>query len=127
MYKLVDKEIIMYLIFGVLTTLVNIIVFYITSDLFMIATIPSNIIAWILSVLFAYVTNRRFVFSSKGDIKKELLSFFSVRLLSLVIDTIIVYIGIDVLIFDPLVVKIASNIVVVIANYIFSKFLVFKK
>ena len=93
----------------------------------MIATIPSNIIAWILSVLFAYVTNRRFVFSSKGDIKKELLSFFSVRLLSLVIDTIIVYIGIDVLIFDPLVVKIASNIVVVIANYIFSKFLVFKK
>lgn len=127
MYKLVDKEIIMYLIFGVLTTLVNIIVFYITSDLFMIATIPSNIIAWILSVLFAYVTNRRFVFSSKGDIKKELLSFFSVRLLSLVIDTIIVYIGIDVLMFDPLVVKIASNIVVVIANYIFSKFLVFKK
>ena len=127
MYKLVDKEIIMYLIFGVLTTLVNIIVFYITSDLFMVATIPSNIIAWILSVLFAYVTNRCFVFSSKGDIKKELLSFFSVRLLSLVIDTIIVYIGIDVLMFDPLVVKIASNIVVVIANYIFSKFLVFKK
>ena len=62
-----NKEIIMYLVFGVLTTVVNIVVYYIFSNLLHMNYLFSNAMGWFLSVLFAYVTNRKYVFDSKNN------------------------------------------------------------
>lgn len=120
----------MYLIFGVLTTLVNIIMFYLCSNILNIDYKISNIIAWIISVLFAFFTNKLFVFeSNKKDsntIVKEVSSFFVARIISLIIDMILIIIMIDYIKINSLIAKIISNVVVVIVNYIFSKFFIFK-
>lgn len=122
------KEIILYLIFGVLTTIVNIASFYILVDILKINWIVSNVAAWILSVLFAYFTNKTYVFESKNsNIIKEFISFIICRILSLGIDMVFMFILIDLLNVSNLISKIIVNIIVVIANYIFSKFLIFKK
>ncbi|EQB87826.1 hypothetical protein M918_07210 [Clostridium sp. BL8] len=95
------KEIILYCIFGALTTIVNIITYYAFSHVFDINYMISNIIAWIISVLFAYVTNKIYVFKSY-NIKvryliKEFSTFVSCRLLSGILDIGIMYIFVDVL------------------------------
>lgn len=121
------KEVINYLIFGVLTTLINIISFDILVHLSIDWKI-SNIIAWIISVLFAYITNKLYVFESKKqNIIKELFSFISFRLLSLVFDLVGMYIFIEILHVDNLISKVIMNVVVVILNYLFSKIFIFKK
>lgn len=125
------KEIIMYLIFGVLTTLVNICVYYISTKICHIDYQISNVIAWILSVTFAFITNKLYVFDSKDKniniIVKEGISFYGCRLLSLGFDIAIMYIMVSVLNINDLISKVVSNIVVVIINYIFSKLIIFKK
>lgn len=122
------KEIINYGIFGVLTTLVNIFSYYICAKVFGIQYLVSNVIAIILSILFAYITNRLFVFESKNkNIIKELLLFFYYRLLSSVIDIAIMFIFVSVLHFNDMIIKIVSNIVVILLNYVFSKLFIFKK
>lgn len=124
------KEIILYCIFGALTTIVNIITYYTFSHVFDINYMISNIIAWIISVLFAYVTNKIYVFKSY-NIKlryliKEFSTFVSCRLLSGILDIGIMYIFVDVLNLNDFVIKIVANIIVIIINYILSKFMIFK-
>ena len=79
-----NKEIISYLIFGVATTVVSIISYFIFAKIFNINPIISNVLSWLISVLFAYVTNRKYVFESKKtdkkEIIKEIISFFGCRL-----------------------------------------------
>lgn len=124
------KEIIMYLIFGVLTTLVNIVSFYI-MDKCKINLYVNNTIAWILSVLFAYVTNKLFVFESKSlepkVLIKEGLSFFGFRLISYFMDMICIFLMVDIFKINKMISKIVGNVIVIIANYIFSKLFIFKK
>ena len=121
------QELINYLIFGVLTTLVNIVTFYLLTMISVDWQI-SNMIAWITSVLFAYITNKLFVFESKNNnIVKELVSFISFRLLSLGIDMICMYLFIDILSIPSLISKIIVNVIVVILNYVFSKLFIFKE
>ena len=124
------KEGILYLFFGGCTTLVNIISFAILR-LFKIDVYISNGIAWILAVLFAFVTNKIFVFESKGKTKKEtlreMISFFGFRVLSLLFDMAIMYLLIDIIHGNEIVAKVVSNVVVIILNYIFSKVFIFKK
>lgn len=124
------KEAILYLFFGGCTTLVNIFSFLIFRC-FNIDVYVSNIFAWILSVLFAFITNKIFVFESKnaslGKNIYEILSFFACRVLSLLFDMGIMYLMIDVLSCNELISKILSNIFVIIINYVFSKWLIFKK
>ncbi len=122
------REVIMYLIFGVLTTLVNIVSFFLLSDILKINWMPSNVASWIISVLFAYFTNKKYVFDSKNKkIIKEFISFVLFRVLSLAIDMATMYLLIDILTVDTMISKIISNVIVVISNYIFSKFIIFKK
>ena len=123
------KQIILYLIFGALTTLINIITFYICNNLFVIEYKLSNIIAWTLSVIFAFVTNKTIVFSSKDKkrIAYEVVSFLIARLLSLLFDMALMIFMIDVLKIDALLTKIFVNIFVVVINYLFSKFIIFRK
>ena len=125
------KEIIMYLIFGGLTTLVNIVAYFILARLLNIETVASRIIALIVSILFAYITNKIFVFESKTNNKKDLLremiSFFACRALSGVMDVAIMYVTVDLWHFNDIIMKIISNIIVIIVNYVFSKLIIFKK
>ncbi len=124
------RELILYLVFGVLTTAINIVTYYICKKIGINYQI-SNIIAWIFSVLFAFITNKIYVFeSNKTDSKtliKEISSFFSFRLLSLAMDMGCMYILVEVVAIDDMIAKIISNIIVIVANYIFSKLFIFKK
>ena len=119
-------EVLSYLFFGGCTTLVNILTFG-GLRLLKLGVYSSNVIAWIVSVLFAFITNRLFVFESKGKVLKEMISFFGFRLLSLVFDMGIMYLFVDVLNFNDMVSKIIANIFVIIINYVFSKIFIFKK
>ena len=120
-----------YLVFGALTTVVNIAIFIIFAKVFNLSTTISNIIAWIIAVLFAYITNKILVFKAKKDTFKvlliEILFFFLARIFTLVLETIILVIFIDNLHFNSFIMKIISNIIVIIVNFILSKILIFKK
>lgn len=125
------KEIINYLIFGILTTAVNIGTYYILNDCLNINYLISNIVAWISSVLFAYITNRKYVFNStnnsKKDIAKEISSFFGARLTTGFLDMLFMYLTINFNLLPNLIAKVIANVFVIIANYVLSKFVVFKK
>jgi len=124
------REVLLYLVFGGLTTLINIVAFYILRKLSLELQV-SNVIAWILSVLFAFVTNKLFVFESKNKSKKEnfkeMTSFFGFRVLSLLFDIGFMHLLVSILNIHEMISKILSNILVIILNYIFSKVFIFKK
>lgn len=121
-----EKELFWYVVFGVLTTVVNIVVYFVFTY-FGVNYLVSNIIAWFLSVLFAYATNRRWVFESKSpNIIKECALFFSGRIFSGVIDTGLMYLFIDILSIGDAVSKIVIQVIVVVLNYVISKWIVFK-
>lgn len=121
------KEIIMYLIFGVLTTAVNIGVYFISAELLHINYLISNGLAWFLSVLFAYLTNRKYVFESKSqDVLKEVISFFGSRLATGALDMALMWVFVYFNVVNDVIAKIVVNVIVVIMNYILSKLVVFK-
>lgn len=125
------KEILLYLVFGGVTTLVNYGVYVICGHVFHMDVVPANIIAWVLAVIVAYVTNKLWVFESKSwnirIVGKEFGEFVLARLATLVIETILLWIFVDKLHVNDLIMKIITNVIVVILNYIFSKFIIFKK
>ena len=126
--KFFSKEVIYYLFFGVLTTLIDAIVFYIFNNIFKINYIISTIIAWSFAILFAYITNKSWVFKSKenSNILKEFISFVSFRIASLIMSIIFMIIFIEILSINEFISKLMVNVFVVIANYFFSKILIFK-
>ena len=123
------REALLYLFFGGCTTLVNIITFNLLRY-FHVDFNASNVIGWILSVLFAYVTNKIFVFESKVKSKKGVLkeagSFFGFRIVSLVMDLVFMNVTVMLLNWNEFWMKILSNVFVVIANYVFSKVFIFR-
>lgn len=122
-----DRELILYVVFGAFTFFVNLISYFFFANLLGINYLVSNAIAWFLSVLFAYVTNRIWVFESKSpDILKEMSLFFGGRIFSGVVDMLLMYTFIDLLVFDGSISKIVVQVIVIILNYIFSKLIVFK-
>ena len=127
--KLINKETILYLVFGILTNAINIAVCGLLSDILKWDIYLSNTIAWILSVIFAFVTNKIFVFNSKSTDKKVLLKetvfFLIARLISLGFDMLVVWLMADLWGINVWIVKIISNIIVIIMNYIFSKLFIF--
>lgn len=121
------KEVIMYLIFGVLTTVVNIVVYYMMADIMHIQYMISNVVAWFLSVLFAYITNRAYVFESQSqNILKEMISFFGARLATGIMDMAMMCFFVELHILPGFIAKVISNVFVIIANYVLSKLVVFK-
>ena len=125
------KFIILYGIFGILTTVINIGVDGLLYSFLGISNVISNVVAWIASVLFAFITNKLWVFESKSfDFKlliKELGSFTACRVATGVLDLGIMFVGVDLLKGPAIILKIASNIIVIILNYVMSKIFVFKK
>ena len=125
------KEIINYIIFGGLTTITNFVVYFICTKLFSIDEVISNGIAWFLSVLFAYVTNKIFVFESKTHGIKELVemsSFFLARVLSgICCDVGTFALMVKVFAINDVVAKIVTQVMVIVMNYVLSKLVIFKK
>lgn len=125
------KDVIPYIFFGVCTTLVNMIVYWFCAHIINLSVMISTVIGWILSVLFAYITNRKWVFHSnvKGifNILKEMTSFFSCRLLTGFLDLACMFLFVDLLHMNDMVIKILANVIVIVLNYIASKLLIFKK
>lgn len=128
--NLMGREVFMYLFFGVLTTVINIIVYYI-GTLLGLTTAIANFIANVAAILFAYVTNKKFVFESKASTNKEKWAefgkFVSARMATFVMDMILMIVLVDFLHFNNLICKILVNILVIVLNYVFSKIFVFKK
>lgn len=127
--KIFNKRVILYLIFGVLTTVINFIVFYYTNSILIINELIANVIAWIIAVIFAFITNKYIVFESKNNetklFFKEMLSFFSSRLFTLLLEEAILFIFITIAKFDANIIKLIAQVLVIIFNYILSKFFVF--
>ena len=127
------KEIINYLIFGVLTTVVSLATYYICVFTFLNPENPvelqiANIISWIFAVLFAYVTNRKYVFESKEKNKvKEATKFVGSRVFTLILDMGVMWLGVTILGFSDKIMKMVSQVLIIIGNYIISKLFVFKK
>lgn len=128
--KFCNRETISYLIFGVLTTIVNYFTFEICK--FMnVNYVVSTIIAWVLAVAFAYVTNKLFVFESKSWEKslvlKEASSFIVCRLFSGACDLGFMVFAVELIHMNDSIAKLVSNVFVVIINYVFSKLFIFKQ
>lgn len=124
------RDVIPYVIFGVLTTVLNVVSYLLFAHLLNFSTIVSTILAWLVAVIFAYLTNRKWVFfsdaKSKKEIINEIISFFYCRLGTGVVDVLIMWFFVDQLHFQDGWVKVFANIVVIVLNYVASKWLIFK-
>ena len=127
------EEIIKYLFFGVITTIASLIVYY-----FLVLTIldPSkslelqiaNVLSWTVGVLVAFFTNRKYVFKSKNkNKKKEFISFVLSRIFTLILDMVVMGVGVSILRKNDKIIKIISQIIVIVMNYILSKIIIFKQ
>lgn len=128
-----NQEIINYLIFGFFTTILSLVTYYLLTLTILnpqnaILLQLANIISWILSVSFAYLTNRKYVFKSNNrNFIKEISDFFLSRIITLLIDMIIMGIGVTYLGLSDKIFKLLSQVIVIIGNYLLSKLFVFKK
>ena len=132
--KVLTKEVIFYIIFGIFTTLVNIATYYVLHTLFNVEENLSNNIAILLAVLFAYFTNRKLVFNSQANTTKEKLiefgKFMLGRLFTMILESAGFYLLFNILsitIFNGLISKIIITVIVIILNFFISKFFAFKK
>ena len=125
------RDVIVYLVFGVLTTVVNYIVYLPCYNVLGLSGSVSNAIAWVGAVAFAYLTNKPFVFRSHDWSAKtvipELTKFVGCRVGSGVVETAIIFLTVDLLGWNGNVMKLLTSVLVVVLNYIGSKLLVFKK
>ena len=125
------KEQILYVFFGGLTTIINWGAYALCYNVLGVSNVPSVIIAWILGVAFAFVTNKIWVFESRSfdtkTVLRELWTFVAARLATGLLDLGIMYLAVDVLGGNGNVWKLISNVVVIILNYVFSKLIVFRK
>lgn len=128
--RLINKETILYVIFGILTTIVNLIAYYLFSNIININYLISNAIAWIISVVFAYITNKFFVFNSsdinKDVIIEEFIKFMNCRLISGLSEVVLLFLFVDLLLMNDIVGKLIIGILVAVINFIFSKVFIFK-
>lgn len=125
------RDIISYLFFGVLTTVVNYIIYLPCYNLLGLSATVSNIIAWVAAVAFAYLTNKPFVFKSHDwsvqTVIPELTRFVGCRVGSGLMETLIIFVTVDILAWDGNLMKLLTSVLVVVINYVGSKLLVFKK
>lgn len=132
MKKQIDyREIFFYLLSGINTTIVNYVVYYICREFLHIPIVPSNVLAFTVAVCVAFFVNKIVVYRKLNfeiqTVIKEFCSFVSLRIVSMLIDTSILYIFASYLSFNEYYVKIASSVVVTILNYLFGKFITFRK
>ena len=120
-----------YLFWGGVAFVLSMVLFYIFANMMMIEEQIANVITWIICVIFAYLTNRTFVFKSKVSgakaITKEFVDFTSARLATLILENIVLFICIDLLTWHNMLAKLIGQFLVIVSNYILSKLWIFKK
>lgn len=124
------KEIFLYLFWGGIAFFLNLFLFIAIDHFTALHELINNIICWIICVLFQFYTNRKWVFKGKGQtsgkLMRQMLSFFEGRILTLVIEEVILWVFITCLGFQKAVIKLTAQIIVIVLNYIISKWFVFK-
>lgn len=124
------KDIIVYLIFGALTTIVNYLVYLPFHNLLGVSAAVSNVVAWLIAVIFAYLTNKPFVFNSndwsRAVVVPEFTKFIGCRVGSGAFETLFLLLTVDFFQFNGSIMKLITSVIVVILNYIGSKWLVFQ-
>ena len=125
------KEIISYLIMGILTTLVNLIVYILLTKVGNIDFKIATTFAWLVSVVFAFITNKSYVFKSSYEnsskVMKEIGLFFSARIISYFIDIISMVVLVTYIMMSDTISKLIANVIVIVLNYFLSKFIIFRK
>ena len=125
------KEVLLYLFFGGCTFFINVISYTLINISFGVNELVANVIAWVIAVFFAYFTNRIWVFDGKtegaGAFLAQMMSFLGGRLVTLLVEEIIIYIFITRLEFASVVIKVIAQIIVIVLNYVFSKLWIFRK
>lgn len=129
------QEIINYLIVGVLTTVVSIVIYFLFSLILDIENnilfILANVLSWICAVIFAYITNKKFVFNTTTSNKKEEIKVFSMfvssRITTLLIELAFMFITVKVILINDKIAKVIAQFIVIVLNYVLSKLFVFKK
>lgn len=129
--KLINNEAVAYIFVGGCTTFLNMAIYFVLTNWFNINYLVSNCIAWIFAVTFAFFANKFIVFKSRSISLDELIvqmcSFFGLRLVSLIFDMALMFVLISIMGNDKNIMKIVVTILVIILDYLFSKFIVFKK
>lgn len=124
------KEVVLYLFFGGLSFLLNLIIYELSINLLGINVLVANVISWLVATLFAFLTNKLWVFQVKTYDKRrfigQLASFLSGRLITLLLEEGILFLFVTLLKLNSMVIKIVAQVIVIILNYIFSKLWIFR-
>ena len=119
------------MIFGILTTVVNVVAYYVCYQILKVPNVYSTIAAWCIAVVFAFLTNKPFVFQSRDwkglTVASEAARFFGCRALTGVLEVVLMYLLGDMLSLQGTVMKILTNIAVIILNYIAGRYFVFDR
>ena len=125
------KEIILYVFFGGMTTIVNLVSYALFTRLLNINDYVAIFLSWVLAVFFAYITNKIWVFESQSrefkELFREITSFAAARVATLGLEYVVMFIGVDILFINDMLVKVFAQVLVIVANYLFSKLFIFKK
>ena len=125
------KRITAYVIFGILTTVVDVAAYYVCYQILKVPNVYSTIAAWCIAVVFAFLTNKPFVFESRDwkglTVISEAARFFGCRALTGVLEVVLMYLLVDMLSLQGTVMKILTNIAVIILNYIAGRYFVFDR
>ena len=128
-----QKEIVNYLIVGILTTVVSLGVYFGCKFVFCdsqnaVQLQVSNIVSWIAAVTFAYYANRKYVFKSKDkNVLKEMIIFYESRLVTLFADMVCMFVMVTIIGINDIIAKAVVQVIVTVGNYVSSKILVFKE
>lgn len=125
------RELVSYIFWGAATTLVNYSVYFSCTKVFHIHYLAGNVIAWIISVIFAFMVNKIFVFKSKTwnlpNLFRQVLQFVSARIFSGGLETLLLLVLVSFMGYDDSIIKVLAGIIVIIVNYIFSKWIIFNE
>lgn len=120
-----------YLIFGFLAFVLNYILYFVFADMLSMHYMAATVISWVLTVVFAYWTNRTFVFKSQNKdisaVVKEFISFIGARVATEVLEIVLMYVMVDMLAINDKISKLVCQTIVILANYVLSKIWIFKK
>lgn len=126
-----NKDIILYVFFGICTTVINVLLYAVFARQMHLGTMVSTVLAWVLAVLFAYITNRRWVFKSKAHSVKEIVvevwAFFLCRIATGMLDWAMMFVFVEKFLLNDVFIKMIANMAVIVLNYIGSKCVIFKK
>ena len=124
------EEGINYLIFGFLAFVLNYILYFLFADAMQLHYMAATVLSWVLTVVFAYWTNRTFVFKSQnkdtGSVVKEFVSFIGARIATEVLELVLMYVMVDLLTINDKISKLVCQVLVILANYVLSKIWIFK-